>query len=55
MEVKDKVQPSGAGGKKAKAQFWGKMYKRLNRQEMAIADKSFEYQDKRSGEMNVSK
>lgn len=31
------------------------MYKRLTRQEMAIADKSFEYQDKRSGEMNVSK
>lgn len=41
MEVKDKVQPSGAWRKKQRHSYGGKMYKRLPRQEMPIADKSF--------------
>lgn len=45
----------GLGEKKQRHSYGGKMYKRLPRQEMAIADKSFEYQDKRRGEVNMSK
>lgn len=45
----------GLRGKKQRHSLGKKMYKRLTRQEMAIADKSFEYQGKRRGEVNTSK